>query len=345
MKLPVIPPFDEKSAQLAKKRQQSLTKPAGSLGYLETLSIQLAGMTGNPQPTFAHKGIIVMAADHGIAMEGVSAYPAEVTAQMVENFLNDGAAINVLAKQAKAAIKIVDIGVAGSFNQKEGMEHRKIAPGTQNMVNGPAMTKEQMEQAIQVGLDIIEKEISQGMDLVATGEMGIGNTSASSAITAVLTGLPVPQVTGRGTGIDDAALQHKIQMIEKAIHVNQPNANDPLDVLAKVGGLEIAGLVGVIIGAASRRVPVVVDGFISGAATLVAAKQVPDIIPYLIASHQSVEIGHQMIWQTLGLRPILHLDMRLGEGTGSALAFHMIDAAVNLLNGMATFSEAGVHEA
>jgi nicotinate-nucleotide--dimethylbenzimidazole phosphoribosyltransferase len=283
-----------------------------------------------------------MAADHGIVKEGVSAYPSEVTAQMVLNFLNNGAAVNVLARQAGALVKVVDIGVDYDFHGMEGLLHRKIAYGTMNMLKGPAMTPVQTEAALQVGIELVQSEINQGLDLVAIGEMGIGNTTASSAITAVLTGLPVEQVTGRGTGIDDAGLQKKIQVIREAIRLNAPDPQDALDVLAKVGGLEIAGLAGVIIGAAARRVPVVVDGFISGTAALVAAKLIPEVKPYLIASHRSVEIGHLAIWNTLGLHPLFDLGLRLGEGTGAVLAFHLIEAATRILDEMATFDEAGV---
>lgn len=344
MNIPPIPPFDLAAAQSARTHQALLTKPSGALGYLEELSVQLAGMTGNPRPRFHQKGVIVMAADHGIAKEGVSAYPPEVTPQMVLNFLQGGAAVNVLAHQANATVKVVDIGVAYDFHEVEGLIHRKVAPGTRSLRTGPAMTRAQAEDAIQVGMDVVEGEIAAGLDLVATGDMGIGNTTPSSAITAVLTGLPVEQVTGRGTGIDEAGLYKKIRVIEEAIRVNAADPHDAMDVLAKLGGLEIAGLAGVVIGAAARRVPVVVDGFISGAAALVAAQMVPAVKPYLIASHQSVEIGHQAIWKKLGLRPLLNLDLRLGEGTGAVLAFHIIDAAARILDEMATFSEAGVSD-
>lgn len=344
MKLPTIPPIDHEAAKAAANRQTILTKPLGALGYLEELSTKLAGITANPRPKFTKKGVIVMAADHGITRSGVSAYPSEVTPQMVFNILNGGAAINVLSRQANAKVTVVDIGVAYDFQNIPGLLHRKIAFGTQNMLHGPAMTRSQAEDAIQVGLDVVFNEIDQGLDLVATGEMGIGNTTASSAITAIFTKTPVQQVVGRGTGLDDKGLANKIQAIHDAIQLNQPDPYDPLDVLAKVGGFEIAGLCGVILGAASRRVPVVVDGFISGAAALVAAHLQPAVKPFLIASHQSVEIGHAVIWKHLGLRPILNLDLRLGEGTGAVLAFHILEAAVRTLNEMATFSEAGVSD-
>lgn len=344
MNLPTIPAFDQSAAQAAHDRQLRLTKPTGSMGLLEELSVKLAGITGKPRPRFQHKGVIVMAADHGIARQGVSAYPPEVTPQMVLNFVNGGAAINVLARQANASVTVVDIGVDYDFNGAAGLVHRKIARGTQNSFIGPAMTRAQAEEAIQVGIDVVQSEIARGLDLVATGDMGIGNTTPSSAITAVLTGLPVEQVTGRGTGLDDAGLTRKVQVIYEIIRVNQPDLTDGLDVLAKLGGFEIAGLAGVVIGAAAKRVPVVVDGFISGAAALVAAELVPAVKPFMIASHRSVEIGHRAVWQKLELRPILELDLRLGEGTGAVLAFNLIDAAARILDEMATFDEAGVSD-
>lgn len=344
MKLPSIPPFNHAVANQARDRQQMLTKPSGSLGRLEELSVQLAGMTGKARPRFSHKAVVTMAADHGIVVEGVSAYPAEVTPQMVLNILHGGAAINVLARQADARVIVVDIGVAYDFESVQGLVHRKIARGTRNMHKGPAMTRAQAEEAVQAGIEIVQTEIKNGLDLVATGDMGIGNTTASSAITAVLTGKPVEQVTGRGTGLDDAGLSRKVDLIKEAISVNNPDPADALDVLSKLGGLEIAGLAGVIIGAAAQRVPVVVDGFISGAAALTAAELVPEVKPFLIASHQSVEIGHQAIWEKLGLHPLLDLGLRLGEGTGSVLAFHLIEAATRILDEMATFSEAGVSD-
>lgn len=340
--IPEIPALDLAAAQAARQRQAQLTKPAGSLGQLEDLSIQLAAICGCSRPSVARKGIIIMAADHGVCREGVSAYPAEVTTQMVLNFLHGGAAINVLARQAGARVVIVDIGVATEFGDLPGLVRRKVACGTANMAHGPAMTREQAEQAIQTGIEVVQSEIEAGLDLVATGDMGIGNTTASTAIVAAFSGLPIAQLTGRGTGIDDAGLSRKIAVIEQALAVNRPNPADALDVLVKVGGLEIAGLAGVIIGAAAKRVPVVIDGFISGAAALVAAELVPAVQPYLIAAHQSVEIGHRAILERLGLRALINLNLRLGEGTGAALAFHLIEGAARVLNEMATFAEAGV---
>jgi nicotinate-nucleotide--dimethylbenzimidazole phosphoribosyltransferase len=344
MNFPTIPPIDISSAQQAEARQNMLTKPGKSLGTLEDISIQLAGMTANPLPSVARKAVIVMASDHGVALEGVSAYPAEVTPQMVLNFLHGGAAINVLARQAGARVAIVDIGVASDFDSAPGLIQRKVARGTQNMARGAAMTRSEAEQALNVGMQVLADEAEKGLDLVATGDMGIGNTTPSAAIVAAMTGLPVAQVTGRGTGVDDAGLARKIQMIEQAIAVNQPNPADALDVLCKVGGLEIAGLAGVMIAAASRRIPVVVDGFISTAAAMIAVGLVPEVRNYLFSAHQSVEIGHQAMLKYLGLTPLLDLNLRLGEGTGAALAFHLIEAATRILREMATFAEAGVSD-
>ncbi len=340
--VPEIRALDQEAMLQARERQNQLTKPTGSLGQLEALSIQLAGITGSSRPGVARKGVIVMAGDHGIAREGVSAYPAEVTYQMVLNFLRGGAAINVLARQAGARVVVVDMGVARDFPDLPSLLRRKVAYGTASMAQGPAMTRAQAEQALQVGVDVAQDEIDQGVDLLATGDMGIGNTSASSAMAAAFTGMPVGMVTGRGTGVDDAGLARKVQMLERALAVNRPNPRDALDVLSKVGGFEIAGLAGVILGAASRRVPVVIDGFISGAAALAAAELAPAVKPYLIAAHQSVEIGHRIVLERLGLRPLLNLDLRLGEGTGAALAFHVVEAAARILNEMATFADAGV---
>jgi nicotinate-nucleotide--dimethylbenzimidazole phosphoribosyltransferase len=344
LNLPVIPPIDQAAEGQARARQDSLTKPPGSLGRLEALSIQLAGITGAARPSVARKAVIVMAGDHGVTAEGVSAYPAAVTPQMVLNFAHGGAAINVLARQAGARVVVVDVGVATELGEQPGVRARKIAMGTANMALGPAMTRTQAEAAVQVGLEVAASEIERGLDLVATGDMGIGNTTASSAIVAAITRLPVALLTGRGTGVDDAGLARKIGIIERALAVNQPDARDALDVLSKVGGLEIGGLAGVIIGSAARRVPVVVDGFISGAAALIAVGLCPGVQPYLIGAHQSVEIGHRVMLDHLGLPPLLDLDLRLGEGTGAVLAFHLVEAAARILNEMATFAEAGVSD-
>src|SRR6185437_467237 len=275
-------------------REDQLTKPPGSLGRLEELAVHLAGITGQARPRFDHRVVIVLAGDHGVADAGVSAYPPAVTAQMVLNFLSGGAAINVLARQAGARVVVGDLGVAADLPEHPGLVRAKIAKGTRDMIQGPAMTRGEALAAISAGAEILEAETSRGLDLLAIGEMGIGNTTASSAIVAAITGRPVAEVTGRGTGIDDVAWGRKIAAIERALEVNRPNPDDPLDVLAKVGGFEIAGLVGVVLAAAGRRVPVLLDGFISSAAALVAAEVCPAARDYLIAAHRSVEVGHRV---------------------------------------------------
>lgn len=336
-----IQPTDANARQQATSRQEQLTKPAGSMGRLEELAIQIAGITGQVTPEITRKAVIVMAADHGVAIEGVSAYPAEVTPQMVLNFLQGGAAINALARQANAEVAIVDIGVASELKHPKLRSH-KIAFGTRNMLKQPAMTPEQARTAIETGINVAEELIAQGVNLLATGDMGIGNTTASSAITAVLTRTPVAEVTGRGTGISDEQLAHKASIIEAAIAHNQPDPEQPLDVLAKVGGLEIAGLVGVILGGAARRIPVIIDGFISGAAALVAVGLNPAVREYLIAGHVSQERGHKRILEHLQLAPLLDLHLRLGEGTGAVLAMGIVEGALRVHSEMATFAEAGV---
>jgi nicotinate-nucleotide--dimethylbenzimidazole phosphoribosyltransferase len=338
-----ITPLDHDAMEAARTRQQELTKPAGSLGRLEEIAIQLAGITGQPMPEIRRKAVIVMASDHGVTAEGVSAYPAEVTPQMVYNFLRGGAAINALAKYAGARVIIVDIGVAADITHPDQIS-RKIAVGKANMAKGAAMTREQMVESISVGIDVFETQFEQGIDLVATGDMGIGNTTASSAIAAALLSKPVSSVTGRGTGINDEQLTHKIEVIEKALEQNLPDAHDPFDVLMKVGGFEISGLVGVIIAAAARRVPVVIDGLISGAAALLAVEMQPLIRDYLFAGHRSVEMGHRLMLEHMQLTPLLDLNLRLGEGTGAVLAMSIIEAALRAHDEMATFGEAGVSE-
>lgn len=336
-----IAPLDADSLEQARNRQLQLTKPAGSLGRLEEIAIRIAGIQRQVQPKIARKAVVVMAADHGVTAEGVSAFPSAVTPQMVQNFLYGGAAINAIARQANAQVVVVDIGVAAELTHP-ALLSRKIAYGTANMAAGPAMTREQALAAINVGIDVVNDLAKQGLDLVATGEMGIGNTTAASAITACLTGVAVATVTGRGTGIDDQQLVHKVAVIERAIAQNAPDAADPLDVLTKVGGLEIAGLVGVILAAASQGIPIAIDGFISSSAALVAVALCPTVREYLFAGHLSVEGGHRIILEKLDLVPLLNLNMRLGEGTGAVLAMHIIEAALNTHNEMATFAEAGV---
>ena len=339
-----IKPPDKPSMVKAIERQDSLTKPAGSLGRLEALSVQIAGIQGKALPEIKQKAVIVMAADHGVAARGTSAYPQEVTAEMVLNFLHGGAAINVISRQVGARVVIVDMGVAAKLEVNPGLISRRIAPGTQDMSKGPAMTTEQAKQALEAGIEIVTAEIRKGLDIVGPGDMGIGNTTASSAICAVMTGKTAAEVTGRGTGLDEKQLQHKIAIINESIALNKPEASKPLEVLAKVGGFEIGGLAGVILGAAANRVPVVIDGFISGAAALIAAGICPQSKDYMIAGHCSVEPGHRIMLQHLGLKPLLDLEMRLGEGTGGALAMSLAETSVRILSEMATFSEAGVAE-
>jgi nicotinate-nucleotide--dimethylbenzimidazole phosphoribosyltransferase len=342
--LRAIQPLDENARQAARSRQDQLTKPQASLGRLEALSIQLAGITANPRPRFHRPVIITMAADHGIARQGVSAYPSEVTPQMVLNFLHGGAAINVLARHVGARVAVVDMGVAADLPPHPDLIDKKIARGTRDLSVEPAMTAEEAERAVEAGFQVATNEIMGGADLVGTGDMGIGNTTPSSAIVATITGRPVAQVTGRGTGVDDAGLARKIAVLERALAARRPNPDDAWDVLSKVGGFEIAGLAGVMIGAASRRVPVVLDGFISGAAALIACGIAPAVQPYLIAAHRSVEIGHRAVLEHLQLDPLLDLDLRLGEGTGAALGISLCLAAAKILDEMATFGEAGVSE-
>ena len=283
-----------------------------------------------------------MAGDHGVAREGVSAYPAEVTPQMVLNFLAGGAGINVLARHAGARVVVVDVGVAIDLPPHPQLVSKKVGYGTANLAVGPAMTREQAVQAIEVGIKVVEAEVARGLDIVGAGDMGIGNTTPSSAIVAAMTGAPVEKITGRGTGVDDAGLARKVAVIERALALNRPDPTDALDVLARVGGFEIAGLAGVMLGAAANRVAVVVDGFVSGAAALVAAGLSPAVVPYMVAGHRSVEGGHAYALAHLGLTPLLDLQMRLGEGTGAALGISLVEAATKVLAEMATFAEAGV---
>ncbi len=337
-----IPPLDGGVMAAAQARQDQLTKPPGSLGRLEALSVQLAGITGQQRPRLRNSVVITMAADHGIAGQGVSAYPQEVTGEMVANFLRGGAAINVLARHVGTRVVVVDMGVAAELTAHADLVQCKIAPGTHDFTLGPAMTREQALQSVESGIAVAVREIERGADVMGTGDMGIANTTASSAITASITRRPVARVTGRGTGLDDAGRQRKIGVIERALALHQPEPSDALDVLGKVGGFEIGGLAGVMIGAAARRVPVVVDGFISGAAALIACTLAPSVQPYLIAAHRSVEPGHRAVLEHLRLLPLLDLDLRLGEGTGAALGISLCVAACKLLDEMATFAEAGV---
>ena len=329
------------AADAARRHLDTLTKPPGSLGRLEELAVQWSALTGRP-PRVAAPVIFTLAADHGVVAEGVSAYPQSVTAQMVENFLRGGAAVNVLARQAGARVVVADFGVATPLGAPAGLIVRRLAPGTRNMAREPAMTPAQAVAAVEAGAALAEEAIAGGADLLGTGEMGIGNTTAASAITAALTGAPPEAVTGRGTGVDDAGWRRKVAVVRRALEVNAPDPADGLDVLARVGGLEIAGLAGVILAGAAHRVPVALDGFIAGAAALVAVALAPDARHALFAAHRSTEPGHVVALRHLGLEPYLALDMRLGEGTGAALFVHLARAAAAIYGEMATFKSAGV---
>jgi nicotinate-nucleotide--dimethylbenzimidazole phosphoribosyltransferase len=329
------------AAAEAQRHLDTLTKPPGSLGRLEELAVRLAAVTGRP-PRVTAPVIFTFAADHGVVTEGVSAYPQSVTAQMVENFLRGGAAVNVLARQVGARVVVADLGVAAPLGERSGLVSRPVGPGTRNMATGPAMTREQAVAALEVGAALAEEAIAAGADVLGTGEMGIGNTTAASAITAAITGADPEIVTGRGTGLDDAARARKVEVIRRALAVNRPSASDGLDVLAKVGGFEIAGLTGVMLAAAARHVPVVVDGFIASAAALIAVTLAPATRHALFAAHRSAEPGHVHALAHLGLTPYLDLEMRLGEGTGAALFIPLARAAAAIYGEMATFKSAGV---
>jgi nicotinate-nucleotide--dimethylbenzimidazole phosphoribosyltransferase len=337
-----VPSLKEKWQERATLRLNGLTKPLGSLGRLEEIAARLVAIREEERPTFTSKVIFTLAADHGVTEEGVSAYPKAVTRQMVLNFLSGGAAINVLCRHFGIHVVVVDIGVDGETSEMEGLLRMKVAQGTRNMARGPAMSEGEAYAALQTGITLAALGKEQGRTLIGTGEMGIGNTTAASAITAVLTQRPAAEVTGKGTGLDTDAQRHKVEVIERALAVNRPDPSDPIDVLRKVGGLEIAGLAGLIIGAAAWRIPVVVDGFISTAAAAIAVAIQSRARHFLFASHRSSEPGHNALLELIGQAPLLDLDMRLGEGTGAALAMPILEASAKLLNEMATFSSAGV---
>lgn len=328
----------------AKARLGQLTMPYWALGRLLDLAVDLAGITGSMNPPVAGKTVVVMAGDHGVTEEGVSRYPSEVTIQMIQNILAGGAGINAIASAASADVIVADMGSRGKsgFSGRRFIS-RNMGAGTGNIAKGPAMSREKAVQCLEAGIEIALN--LKKADVFGTGEMGIGNTTPSSAITAVITGCPVSEVTGHGTGIDNEQMRNKINIIERAISVNQPDKNDGLDVLAKIGGFEIGGIAGLILGAASIRKPVLIDGFISTAGALIAYKLCPASADYMIASHRSVERGHHAALDYLKKKPLFDLDLRLGEGTGAALAMPIVDAAVNVLTKVATFDEAGVSEA
>jgi len=333
--------LDGSAIDKARDRMDNLIKPPGSLGELERIAVRMAGITGNPRPRVGKRSVIVMAGDHGVLEEGVSAAAQEVTGQMLPAFTGGVAGIGVLSRHAGANLKVVDIGVAGEVNVP-GVLNRKIRPGTANIAAGPAMTRDEAVAALEVGIAVAEAEIEQGSTLIALGDMGIGNTTPSSAILAVFGGYDAADITGRGTLINDEVLENKKRAVTSSLEVNKPDRSDGVDVLAKVGGLEIGGLAGVILGCAARRVPVLVDGFITGAAALIAAAIAPESKNYMFATHLSAEPGHRMMLEMLGLTPVLLAGMRLGEGTGAALVMHIIEGACRVLDEMITFQEAGV---
>jgi nicotinate-nucleotide--dimethylbenzimidazole phosphoribosyltransferase len=339
-----IQPLDPHLAMQAQQHLDHLTKPPGSLGRLEELARRYVAITGMVPPHIARKAVIVFAADHGVTAEGVSAYPQEVTAQMVHNFLRGGAAINALARQAGAEVRIVDIGVAVEFPPLPGLLVRKVRLGTANMTREPAMSRAEAQQCLETGIEVADQCGRDGISLVATGDMGIGNTTASSALVALFTGTSVEEVTGYGTGIDQTTWQHKVDVIKRAVQLHAPYVDEPLGWLAAVGGLEIGGIAGLILGCARHRLPVLVDGLIATAGALVAAALQPLVKEYMIAAHASVEVGQQVAWRFLEQVPLLDLRLRLGEGTGAVLAMHLVEAALRVYNDMATFDEAGVSD-
>ncbi|MHB8109826.1 MAG: nicotinate-nucleotide--dimethylbenzimidazole phosphoribosyltransferase [Syntrophorhabdaceae bacterium] len=338
-----IEPIDPNFHKFASERLDSLTKPKGSLGRLEEFAMKIVAITGtNMPPLFEKKAIFTFAGDHGVVSEGVSLFPKEVTIQMVLNFLSGGAGINVLARHVGADVIVVDIGVDHEFEDHPGLIRTKVMRGTDNIRKGPAMSRDDALRTILAGMELAFLYADKGYSLFGTGDMGIGNTTPSSAIAAVMTGSAPEDVTGHGTGIGEEALRHKIKVIEDAIALNNPDPSDPVDVLAKLGGAEIGGIAGFILGAASRRIPVIIDGFISTAGAIIAYALRPNAGHYMLAAHNSVEKGHAIMLKTIGLEPILAMGLRLGEGTGAALAMSLIEAGIKIYREMATFEEAGV---
>ena len=325
-----------------RNRLNNLAIPAGSLGRLEEFATIYASIKGSTEATIRHKVVFTMAGDHGVSSEGVSAFPQEVTRQMVNNFLDGRATISVFARHAGARVVVVDCGVKADFEPVEGLKIKKVGYGTGNIACGPAMSRKQAIKSLEAGIEVLNEELCNGLDIVATGDMGIANTTPSSAIIACLTGVDVSKVTGRGTGLDDEGIEKKISIIKRALDVNKPDPSDPIDILSKVGGFEIGGIAGLCLAAASHRIPVLIDGFISTAAALIACTVEPKVNNYLISSHASAENGHNIALEKLGKKAILNLDLRLGEGTGAVLAMSLIEAGVSILTQMASFTEAGV---
>lgn len=344
-RIKAIEPVDTKFHEIAQKRLDSLTKPIGSLGRLEEFALRLAGIKRSAMPEIGRKAIFTFAGDHGVARAGVSAYPAEVTPQMVLNFIRGGAAINVLARHAGADVVVVDMGVNYDFDEEmPGLVNRKVRKGTSNIAEGPAMSRPEAEQSIAAGFDLAVEYAAKGYGLLGTGDMGIGNTTPSSAIAACVTGKSVAEVTGRGAGLPGEAVPAKVKIIEQALAINKPDPRDGIDLLTKVGGFEIGGIAGLCLGAAASKTPVVVDGLISTAGALIAYLIEPRCIQYMFSAHRSVEIGHTSMLSHMGLDPMLDLKMRLGEGTGAALGMTLIEAGLKMYKEMATFADAGVSE-
>ncbi len=328
--------------EVVANQQQQLTKPANSLGRLEKLSERLAGITRQAAPPLRPRTVIVCAGDHGVTIEGVSAYPSAVTTQMVQNFLQGGAAINVLARQFSVNVVVLDVGVNGDLPTHPNLRAMKVRRGTGNIAQDIAMTRNEAVAAIEAGIQVAQDEIAAGAKLLLTGDMGIGNTTPSAAITALITGLPVSQVTGMGTGVGLAGWRRKCAVIEGALSFHLPDVNDPIDVLSKVGGLEIGAIAGVVIAGAAARVPVIIDGLISTAGAAIAALLCPAVKSFMIAGHRGIEPGHTALLDYLDLMPVLDLNLALGEGSGAVLALPIIEAAVATLNEMATFEDAQI---
>ena len=341
-----IKPLNDVVFAQANERLANQARPAGSLGMLEPASARLAAIFGTLDVRLDNKDIVTCAGDHGVTDEGVSLFPQEVTAQMVFNFVNQGASINVLAKHAGARVKVADLGVNYDFEPDLPIFHKKVGKGTANFARVPAMCREDAVRSVEAGIEIVNELLAEGpVDMLGTGDMGIGNTTPSSAVIAAFSGISVEKLTGRGTGIDDAALANKIRVIEQALALHRPDPKDPLDVLAKVGGFEIGGLAGLVIGAAAAGIPVVCDGFIATAGALIGCELAPAAKAYLFASHRSVEVGHRFMHERLGVAPLLDLEFRLGEGTGAAVAMELLDAATRVLCDIKTFEEVAIDDA
>ncbi|MDI6730493.1 MAG: nicotinate-nucleotide--dimethylbenzimidazole phosphoribosyltransferase [Candidatus Altarchaeum sp.] len=340
--LNAIEPIDKNFMNEAQKMSNNLTKPLGSLGRLEELAALVCGIKRTLKPKIENKIIFTLAADHGVAEEGVSAFPQKVTKEMISNFVNGGAGVNVLARHVNAKVIIVDMGVKGEILNAQ-VVIKKVAHGSKNFTKGIAMTREEAIKSVVYGIELVEEEMKNKMiDIIGTGDVGIANTTSSSAVVAAITNSDVEKITGRGTGISDEIFNNKISVIKKGLNLNKPNPNDAIDVLSKIGGFEIGGIAGVILGCAKNKIPVVIDGFISGAGALIAYKLNPLTKDYMLASHQSVEQGHKILLAHIGLKPLLNLNLRLGEGTGAALGINLIEASCKILNEMATFEESNI---